>query len=91
MTTKRIGILGAMPEEFNGIVSLLKDKKEIVKGMRAYCTGAINEIVVVVVFSRCGKVASAITVTHLISEFGITELFFIGVAGAIHSDLNIVI
>ncbi|PZX94011.1 5'-methylthioadenosine/adenosylhomocysteine nucleosidase [Flavobacterium aquariorum] len=86
---ERIGILGAMPEEINGIVLLLKDKKEVGKGMRTYYLGTINDIEVVVVFSRWGKVASATTVTHLIVEFGITELFFIGVAGAIHSDLNI--
>ena len=86
---KRIGILGAMPEEINGIVSLLKDKTEVVKGMRTYYLGTINNIEVVVVFSRWGKVASATTVTHLIVEFGITELFFTGVAGAINPDLNI--
>lgn len=86
---KRIGILGAMQEEINGIVSLLKDKSEVVKGMRTYYLGTINNIEVVVVFSRWGKVASATTVTHLIVEFGITELFFTGVAGAIHPDLNI--
>ena len=86
---KRIGILGAMPEEINGIVSLLKGKTEVVKGMRTYYLGTINNIEVVVVFSRWGKVASATTVTHLIVEFGITELFFTGVAGAIHPDLNI--
>ena len=40
-------------------------------------------------FSRWGKVASATTVTHLIIEFGITELIFTGVAGAISQDLNI--
>lgn len=86
---KRIGILGAMPEEIKGIVSLLKDKTEVVKGMRTYYLGSINNIEVVVVFSRWGKVASATTVTHLIVEFGITELFFTGVAGAINPDLNI--
>ncbi|QKJ62445.1 5'-methylthioadenosine/adenosylhomocysteine nucleosidase [Flavobacterium sp. M31R6] len=85
----RIGILGAMPEEISGVVSLLKDKTEVVKGMRTYYLGTINDIEVVVVFSRWGKVASATTVTHLIIEFGITELFFTGVAGAIHPDLNI--
>ncbi|PJJ09582.1 adenosylhomocysteine nucleosidase [Flavobacterium sp. 1] len=89
MKEKRIGILGAMPEEINGVVSLLKDKKEIVKGMRTYYTGTINNIEVVVVFSRWGKVASATTVTHLIIEFGITEVVFTGVAGAISQDLNI--
>ena len=86
---KRIGILGAMPEEINGIVSLLKDKSEVIKGMRTYYLGTINDVEVVVVFSRWGKVASATTVTHLIIEFGITQLFFTGVAGAIHPSLNI--
>ena len=89
MKEKRIGILGAMPEEINGVVSLLKDKKEVVKGMRTYYTGTINNIETVVVFSRWGKVASATTVTHLIVEFGITELIFTGVAGALSPDLNI--
>lgn len=89
MKEKRIGILGAMPEEINGVVSLLKDKKEVVKGMRSYYTGTINNVEAVVVFSRWGKVASATTVTHLIIEFGITELIFTGVAGAIRHDLNI--
>lgn len=86
---KRIGILGAMPEEIKGIVSLLNDKIEIVKGMRTYYLGTINNVEVVVVFSRWGKVASATTVAHLIVEFGITELLFTGVAGAINPDLNI--
>jgi len=89
MSKRRIGIVGAMPEEINGIVSLLEDKKEIIKGMRAYYVGTINNIEVVVVFSRWGKVASATTVTHLIIEFGITELIFTGVAGAINQDLNV--
>jgi adenosylhomocysteine nucleosidase len=89
MTTKRIGILGAMPEEIAGVVGLLKNKQEVVQGMRTYYLGTINDIEVVVVFSRWGKVASATTVTHLIVEFGITQLFFTGVAGAIDEDLKI--
>jgi len=62
---RRIGILGAMPEEINDIVSLLKNKTEIVKGKRTYYLGIINDVEVVVVFFRWGKVASATTVTHL--------------------------
>ena len=50
MTSKRIGILGAMPEEIRGVVALLKNKEEVVKGMRTYYIGTINEIDVVVVF-----------------------------------------
>jgi adenosylhomocysteine nucleosidase len=89
MISKRIGILGAMPEEISGVVGLLNNKKEVVKGMRTYYTGTINKIEVVVVFSRWGKVASATTVTHLIVEFDITHLIFTGVAGAIYNRLNI--
>lgn len=86
---KIVGILGAMPEEINEIVALLDNKQEVIKGMRTYYLGRINDVAVVVVFSRWGKVASATTVTHLIVEFGITELYFTGVAGAIRQDLNI--
>jgi adenosylhomocysteine nucleosidase len=89
MMIRKIGILGAMPEEINGIVLLLKDKQEIVKGMRTYYLGTINGVEVVVVFSRWGKVASATTVTHLIVEFGITQLYFTGVAGSVSLDLAI--
>jgi adenosylhomocysteine nucleosidase len=89
MSSKKIGILGAMLEEISGIVSLLKDKQEIIKGMRTYYLGSINGVEVVVVFSRWGKVASATTVTHLIVEFGITQLYFTGVAGSVSLDLAI--
>jgi hypothetical protein len=33
MKKKRIGKVGAMPKEISGVVSLISDKKEIVKGM----------------------------------------------------------
>jgi adenosylhomocysteine nucleosidase len=89
MSKRKIGILGAMLQEIEGVVGLLSNKQKVVKGMRTYYTGTINEIEVVVVFSRWGKVASATTVTHLIVEFGITELIFTGVAGAINAELNI--
>jgi adenosylhomocysteine nucleosidase len=89
MSIRKIGILGAMPEEINGIILLLKNKQEIVKGMRTYYLGTINGVEVVVVFSRWGKVASATTVTHLIVEFGITQLYFTGVAGSVSLDLAI--
>jgi adenosylhomocysteine nucleosidase len=55
MTLKRIGILGAMPEEISGVVALLKNMEEVVKGMLRYYIGTINEIDVVVVFSRLGE------------------------------------
>ena len=84
-----IGIMGAMPEEIDGVLPLLANSRKKVMGKRTYISGEIDGIETVVVFSRWGKVAAAATVTALIHEFGITELIFTGVAGAIHTDLNI--
>ena len=84
-----IGIMGAMPEEINGVVELLEDTVEFEFGKRVYYKGHYRGIETIVVFSRWGKVAAATTVSTLIHEFGITELIFTGVAGAIQGDLNI--
>ena len=84
-----IGIMGAMPEEIDGVVALLTNCVSATMGKRTYYSGQINGIETVVVFSRWGKVAAATTATTLIHEFKITELLFTGVAGAIHSDLKI--
>ena len=81
--------MGAMPEEIEGVVSLLTNVEASTIGKRTYFKGQINGIETVVVFSRWGKVAAATTATTLIHEFNITELFFTGVAGAINPDLNI--
>lgn len=89
MSNKIIGIMGAIPEEINGVVSLLTDKQEHRIGKRTYYTGVLNNQNVVVVYSRIGKVAAATTVSTLILEFKITELIFTGVAGGIDSSLKI--
>lgn len=85
----RIGIMGAMPEEIDGVVGLLDQVSRQTLGGRIYYSGEINKVPVVVVFSRWGKVAAAATVAALIHEFKITELIFTGVAGGIHPHLNI--
>lgn len=89
MTQRIIGIMGALPEEINGVVDLLDQKKEHRIGKRVYYTGYINNQEVVVVYSRIGKVAAAATVSTLILKFNITELIFTGVAGGISSSLSI--
>ncbi|CAN5861820.1 5'-methylthioadenosine/adenosylhomocysteine nucleosidase [soil metagenome] len=89
MVERKIGIMGAMPEEIDGVVQLLENKQETSLGRRIYYTGSIYGIDTVVVFSRWGKVAAAATATSLILEFGITEIIFTGVAGAIDQTLNI--
>ena len=89
MNARRIGIMGAMSEEIGDVLSLLSGYEEKTMGMRTYYFGKINDIEVVVVFSRWGKVAAATTVSALIHQFGITELIFTGVAGAIEPELKI--
>ncbi|MEZ2337069.1 5'-methylthioadenosine/adenosylhomocysteine nucleosidase [Mucilaginibacter sp. RCC_168] len=89
MSEKIIGIMGAMHEEINSILHLMTGVEEISFGRRTYYTGTIHNIKTVVVFSRWGKVAAATTVTSLITRFNVTDLIFIGVAGAIHTELKI--
>ena len=84
-----LGIMGAMPEEINGIIELLADKEEIQLGMRTYFVGKLNDVKTVVVFSRWGKVAAATTVSTLILKFNVSEIIFTGVAGAINPELNV--
>lgn len=89
MKKRTIGIMGAMPEEIDGVVALLSNPAASSMGKRTYFTGQINGIDTVVVFSRWGKVAAATTAATLIHEFKITELLFTGVAGAISPELKI--
>ena len=42
-----------------------------------------------VAFSKWGKVAATITATLLVQEFGVTDLFFIGTAGALADGLKV--
>ena len=89
MSERIIGIMGAIPQEINGVVSLLTNKQEHIIGKRSYFTGELNNQQVVVVYSRVGKVAAAATVTTLILEFNISELIFTGVAGGINDNVKI--
>ena len=81
--------MGGISEEIDGIVSLLENKKETRLAMRTFYTGKINNREVIVVFSRWGKVAAAVTASALIEHFGADEIIFTGVAGAVNADLNI--
>ena len=84
-----IGIMGAMLEEIDSIHAHMTELSIIERGGRTYHVGKIFNQDVILVFSRWGKVASASTVTSLITEFHIDQLIFIGVAGASSPLLNI--
>lgn len=84
-----IGVISAMFDELAELLNILNNKKTTLLGDREYYTGTINNQNVVIVFSKWGKVAAAITTTELISYFKVSKVIFSGVAGAVHPDLNI--
>lgn len=87
--TRNIGILGAMAQEIDEVKALLTNKTVVKIANREFVVGKINGIGCVVAFSKWGKVAATITATLLIQEFGITDLFFIGTAGALADGLKV--
>jgi adenosylhomocysteine nucleosidase len=77
-----IGIMGAMIEEVDSIIAELKDLEVISIGQRIYHLGKLNDIPVIVVHSRIGKVAASSTATVLITKFNVNTIIFTGVAGS---------
>ena len=86
---KNIGILGAMAQEIDEVKALLTDKTVVKIANREFVVGKIGPVRCVVAFSKWGKVAATITATLLIQEFGVTDLFFIGTAGALADGLKV--
>ena len=86
---RTIGILGAMAQEIDEVKALLTNKTVVKIANREFVVGKIHGIACVVAFSKWGKVAATITATLLIQEFGVTDLFFIGTAGALADGLKV--
>lgn len=81
--------MGAMAQEIDEVKALLTNKTIVKIANREFVVGKINGIACVVAFSKWGKVAATITATLLIQEFGVTDLFFIGTAGALADGLKV--
>jgi len=78
-----------MPEEMDKIIAAITNKEIFESGSRIYYRGELQGQEVVAVFSRWGKVASAITATNLILDFKVDRIVFTGVAGALSPELNV--
>lgn len=87
--TRNIGILGAMAQEIDEVKALLTEKTIVKIANREFVVGKIGNVRCVVAFSKWGKVAATITATLLVQEFAVTDLIFIGTAGALASRLNV--
>ena len=87
--TRNIGILGAMAQEIDEVKAILTEKTIVKIANREFVVGKINNVRCVVAFSKWGKVAASITATLLIQEFAVTDLIFIGTAGAMAKKMTI--
>ncbi|RUA09396.1 MAG: 5'-methylthioadenosine/adenosylhomocysteine nucleosidase, partial [Flavobacteriia bacterium] len=84
-----IGIISAMHEEIDALLSAIEITATTEKGQRKYYRGKLFNTDVVLVFSRWGKTASATTVTQMINDYKLSEVIFTGVAGSIINNINI--
>ena len=78
-----------MAQEIDEVKALLTEKTVVKIANREFVVGKIGNVRCVVVFSKWGKVAATITATLLIQEFAVTDLIFIGTAGALANGLKV--
>ena len=85
----RIGIIGAMDEEVDILVELMDIKETIEKASLKFYKGTLEGKDIVLVRCGIGKVNSALCTQILISEFDVDAIVNTGVAGALHSELDV--
>ena len=78
-----------MAQEIDAVKALLTEKTVVKIANREFVVGKIGNVRCVVAFSKWGKVAATITATLLIQEFAVTDLIFIGTAGALADGLKV--
>lgn len=85
----RIGVIGAMKEEIDPVISQLVDTEYSTISGLDFASGCLNDQPVVAVCSGIGKINAAISTQILLSQFAITHCIFTGVAGGIVPGLDI--
>jgi len=86
-----IAVMSAMREELGTLLDEVEetDPGTTVLGGREFHHGILFGQEVVLAFSRWGKVASASVATTLLQHFGVEEVIFTGVAGALDPELQV--
>lgn len=85
----KIGIIGAMELEVSTLKSLMEIEKTVKKASLTFYEGKLEGKDIVLVQCGIGKVNSALCAQILISEFNVDAIVNTGVAGAIHSSLDV--
>jgi adenosylhomocysteine nucleosidase len=84
-----IGIIGAMDVEIEQLLRNMQDTKSKNIYGNQFITGVLADMHVVVAKSGVGKVNAALAAHTMIKEYHVSSIIFIGVAGALHPELNI--
>ena len=85
----KLAIMAAMPDEVYTIHNAIHFHKKESRGERTYYFARHENIDVILVYSRCGKVSASSTATTLIEKYQVDHIIFTGVAGAVNENLNI--
>ena len=86
---KKIGIIGAMDNEVRTLIQMMDIEKTVEKASLKFYIGKLEGKDIVLVQCGIGKVNAALCAQILISEFGVDAVVNTGVAGAIHSSLDV--
>ena len=85
----KLGIIGAMDEEVETLLSKMAGKKEIVTACCTLYDGTLNNLPVAVVRCGIGKVNAAMCTQVLIDRCNVTHIVNTGIAGSLCADLDI--
>jgi adenosylhomocysteine nucleosidase len=85
----RVGVMSAMPEELAAVLEDLSLRDVVEAGRRRFHVGELFGREAVLVSSRMGKVAAAVTATMLLDRFACDAIVFTGVAGAASEDVKV--
>jgi len=85
----KVGVLGAMQEEVSAVLAMLERPATTHVGSRDYTQGRLAGHEVITAHSRIGKVASASAAIELLSRFGVEQIIFLGLAGALLPELTV--
>jgi len=84
-----IGIIGAMEEEIESLLSKMEVEEQIVLGNIEFSLGELEGKSVIAAYSGIGKVQASICATVMITHFKVEKIIFTGVAGGLQSRIKV--
>lgn len=85
----KLGIIGAMKVEMDGLKAAMTETQSVTYSGVEYISGKIGGVEVVAAMSGVGKVFAAVCAQTMIMKFGIDAMVNIGVGGTLTSELNV--